>query len=505
MDRSAIMKAINSLEQKYPVSDWAVNDINIWPLVRVKLIASLYGKGTSTNAVKVKPISRPLFLQKSFLKLKSIYNFVVGWREYILLKRIFNHGIDLVFLSYVAHRQKIDGLYYNRFCDLFLDEAQIHQHKPLLLEYKGNITNYKLPRSSETHVFSADNATNYYKKIARRKKKVFQIRLKNYNKFLQDVSLLFGEAPSKAVSPDLIVRNAKELDLTADFFTSLYKGTKPKAIFCVSYYSSQAQGLILSAYRNNIKSIDIQHGIQGKLHEAYGMWTNIPDHGFNSLPQYFWNWTIKGAAVIKDWASNTKFHKSIVGGNPWLIFWEKNFAYKSISEHHDLANLISGKKVILYTLQPSFEPFPEFVRKVIEKTKGEFVWLIRMHPRQLANIESIESQVSELGIGEHIEIQLSTSTPLPILLSISDLHLTVYSTVAIESATFNIPTLFIGTLGRAYFSDQLPSELTFYDIEDETKLLSNIEAASGRKGHCQLNTEKASSTLSGIFKSLVDA
>lgn len=479
MDRNAVMKFVCQLEQKYPVSEWAVNDVTLWPLIRVRLLSYLYGKGEKVDNKK-KSFNKILSIEKILNKSQSALALLSGFYSYYSLRKKFQKGIDVIFLSYVTHRQEVNGIYYNRFCDIFFEKALNKSYRPILIEFKSGNQDIKSPRSQEGDVVEGDNAINFYNKLLRKRKRNYKVQLECYDGFLREIEVAWGSGAAKNISKEKILDSAQRIDIFADFFSSLFKYSKPKVALCVSYYSSHAQALILSTYRNNIPSVDIQHGIQGHLHEAYGNWSKLPVNGYNLIPNYFWNWDTKSADTIAEWACKSNFHSSINGGNPWLAYWkEKNF--ESFYQKNSILKFIKNKKVILYTLQPSFEPFSDLIRKAIFKTKGEYIWLIRTHPRQIEQYQSIQEEVHSLNECNNIELENATQLPLPFLLTLTDIHITVYSTVAIEAAAYQVPTLFITKLGKQYFCSLLPEELTSYDIESDDVLVEELKKVNKSK------------------------
>src|SRR5690606_36879237 len=108
------------------------------------------------------------------------------------------------------------------------------------------------------------------------------------------------------------------------------------------------------------------------------------------------------SAIITLWTVNNLFHYSINGGNPWLLMWKEN-NFQKVYDQKVLDQIIKNKKVILYTLQPSFDPFPDFIINAINTTKQEYIWLVRVHPRQIENYDAIEKKLYSIVDGGNVE------------------------------------------------------------------------------------------------------
>lgn len=63
--------------------------------------------------------------------------------------------------------------------------------------------------------------------------------------------------------------------ITCKIFSFLYKRWKPKAIFVSCYYGILHQAAIYTANKNNIKTIEIQHGLINNKHAAYNLFCRL--------------------------------------------------------------------------------------------------------------------------------------------------------------------------------------------------------------------------------------
>ena len=63
---------------------------------------------------------------------------------------------------------------------------------------------------------------------------------------------------------------------------------KLKEIYVTCWYLPDMMGICAAASELKIRTIDIQHGKQGKYQAMYSGWTNIPSNGYDLMPEKFW-------------------------------------------------------------------------------------------------------------------------------------------------------------------------------------------------------------------------
>ena len=79
----------------------------------------------------------------------------------------------------------------------------------------------------------------------------------------------------------------------------------------------------LACHKLKIKVIEYQHGFINDYYNMYTNWKNLPNNGFELLPDIFWVWAEDNAIKINEWSSKTNKHKAIVGGNMYLSYRSK--------------------------------------------------------------------------------------------------------------------------------------------------------------------------------------
>jgi hypothetical protein len=219
----------------------------------------------------------------------------------------------------------------------------------------------------------------------------------------------------------------------------------------------------------------MQHGPQPDTHLSYGNWLNMPKEGYSMLPRVFWCWDDNSKNAIDKWALNGNVYSAVVGGNPWVNFWNEQ------------KNDYGYSNYILYSLQPDPVSFQQlFSKNVIDFIKKEnFKWFIRLHPRQIFDIEKIKSYLFDFGILDLVNIDDGTNDPLPQLLSNSCLHVTHFSGTTIEADLLSVHTVLFNKTGEIYYSELINKNAAeFLDPESDTfstemlQILKNVNATA---------------------------
>ena len=105
MDRSEVMDLINEIEEKFPVDTWVVDDIHVWPLIRIPLAMSLYKEDMGSHGDNN---TKPLF-KKIAPKISGIFSSLKAFildREH---NESYKRKADVVFLSNSICRTKFNG------------------------------------------------------------------------------------------------------------------------------------------------------------------------------------------------------------------------------------------------------------------------------------------------------------------------------------------------------------------------------------------------------------
>lgn len=214
--------------------------------------------------------------------------------------------------------------------------------------------------------------------------------------------------------------------------------------------------LCLAAHNLSIKVIEPIHGMNLSVNDNVFMNTihSIPD---NQLPDFYLTFdkqTLNSLSFFLKGRAAKPFYMP----HPWHVECYKNTSTLVNNNFKSDRSFDSYDKIILLSLQWGYDGereifnglisngvIHEAILEVIQKYSN-FYWLIRLHPVQMKGNRYLKHRtlVYELAKKfENIEYELATSTPLPILLSKVDGHITMSSGSAGEAAQLRVPSLML--------------------------------------------------------------
>jgi len=459
-----IVDVILKVEEQYKVSDWELDGVPLWPLIRLEnyYLMSIKSLNESTD-LGVGSSSHILALLKA------------KWRVWIArIKDIkMNQGLtqsDVIFLGNGVAYAKLSNKWYDKFCDPLVAKFNKRGVKTLRLDLGHAFYN---PRVSASKYIQPSVDNVIIRSMA--KSKISTGSLKNeiwgdYEKFINDpeVKKHFIKIPSK----EAIRKRVKKINALAKYFDAILNKVTPKLAFLASYYGDQQLSFILACKRKGIPTVDIQHGVQNEFHLGYGNWTQVPKEGYKLVPDKFLVWSQIEKKNLDAWNGSIDTHKGIVGGNLFGSIWKDN-NNELVSEYDkEVQKIIKDKKqkTILLTLSPYTDNSMPETWKVVFETQNEYNWLIRLHPCMMGDSGKIKKELSDLGIIKY-ELDKSSLLPLYSVLRNIDLHVTVQSTCVIESAEFNVNTIITSDYGNQLFHEQVSSGHAVFHLKEQDIIL----------------------------------
>lgn len=452
-NRVDIKNFIVQIERDFSVNEWQVNGIHLWPILRIKLFFYLINKiefeakGSSSQPQAsnqtILPIRKLLYRFKRKVKQLNTIRHYLLWKNKLPQK-------DYLFIGGDVHRVTHEKTRFNRFFDVLIEQHGI-QEQALYLEYGNQII--KNQYHPERVLFYEPFFIGY--KLLHRSKNIKAtfswIGFSAFQDFLE----------SNEMTKDFIVQNdipcleywAKEQFLPKmAFFKTILARIKPQQIHFLCYYSEFNYALLVAANKAKITTVEMQHGPQTDIHLSYGSWTVIPERGYDVLPRIFWNWDESSATILKKWMQSNPNYEVKVIGNPWLDYWKnKSQAY-------------SHKDFILYSLQPNPITLDQlFTPQLLECIRsGEEIWFIRLHPRQMHELDAIVTLLTKENLLDKVNITAATQDPLPQLLANAKLHVTHSSGTAIEATFFGLKTVLLNEIGLVSFPELLAKQQAIY-------------------------------------------
>lgn len=421
MKRDILIETIYKAEQELPLHNWKLGEIHFWPILKRDLVMQIIND--EENIKPDKEISKNLF--------KKIYCGIIEWCRIKSVK-----SKEYFFLSNKAYfRERIEKVSYNKHFDPILDELS----QGTIIQEIDKINQgdyYKKNRILFTgdYFYLREFVFSRFKRFYKKPKVDNSILVKIYEIF--DASG-FGISAKKILKSDLLINRWLFINNYKKFYIKLFNALKTKTVVLLCYYSgNETFGATIAATKLGIKCYDLQHGPVNSQHPLYTGYTNAPIHGYNSIPKKFLCWSKNDIENVNLYNRSefVKNHNALYFGHPWISFVNRLQIDVSLP-----------KNIALFSAQPLSEPFNEELFELIQETQNKYSWFIRLHPRQLNDLEKYNSLLQKKYT--NFNIIDASKLPLPVILSNTILHVTRFSGVAIEASLFKIPTIFIDDRG----------------------------------------------------------
>jgi hypothetical protein len=436
---SEISDLLNEAEVRFPVDQWDIAGVHAWPLLRIRYGFGMLAKHGYRTTVKNGNGSRAVD--------------VLGGPARRLVARLQDHTqnaslsapAEVVLLSDGISYAEIGGSWMEKFCDPLITKLEQRHLRCLLL---SPLHSYRVPRYTPSYFVQPELDRAAIRSFSA---SVPSGRLPEIDSFAAWAAARGKPGPSA----DWLRRACARIRHMADFFRGVLERGGSTLGVVVNYYSPTGMAFVLACRECGLPVVDIQHGVSGDLHFAYGRWARVPARGFNLLPTHFWCWDEADAAAIEAWALAAG-HRALVGGNPWLAYWANNSS-SVVRAYEELIAAIRNRapKAIhaLLTLQfPSQSEQTRDLLLTVQRAGPEIFWWIRLHPSLLAERSRIAMMI---GGAEHVEVNAATAIPLPALLHHVDVHITYSSSTVLEAATMGVPSVITSTYGAEQYPRQI--------------------------------------------------
>ena len=458
-----ILDAINEIEERFPVTKWKVDDVDIWPWVRIGVAE----ENAAVNNIHldnagntfVKRVLSPLKIL-----LSSVYTSIIDYNH---SEKI--HPADVIFFSSNVTRtvcfpsnqyacQNVDAI------KMLLGKLNYSSYTMENLE----LLPVKYPRYTRSDLMIVW--------------KLFLLRLKNkimkheISVFLPDYDevktyLMGNGIKCTCLNRDLISHTGNSISVLTDFFYQVLVKTGAKTGLVVCWYTYMQMAFLKACRMAGIPGIDIQHGLAGgNGSAAYIKWSHIPEKGFNTMPTHFWCWTENDKESVNRWLYNSKSDNyAFVGGNPLELLCSLGEIRKEWLERLAVVTDCNKNRVLL-SLQTGFA-LPDWVIECISKTEDKVQWFIRCHPAFDTVQEKFLNVAKQYS---NVEVDVATSCPLPILFDVIQFHVTSHSAVVNDATRHGIKSAVVSKTGVNYFKQQILNENIYY-ASDSIALMELID------------------------------
>ncbi len=277
-----------------------------------------------------------------------------------------------------------------------------------------------------------------------------------------------------------------QLRLFIDWYISakklISKHKKLKEIYVTCWYMPEAMGICAAASQFGIKTIDIQHGKQGKYQAMYSGWTKIPDKGYDLMPDNFWCWGQPSCDHILSSSPNRNIHIPFIGGYPWVNYYKKNLM--KVDPH-----VPKNKIKVLVTMQPpqgqNIQRIPDFIIDFLKSNNlVDIHFIFRLHPNDNEGYYYCKNRLRLINPSLYT-IEDSKRILYDIFLEISH-HITAFSSCGYEASLFNIPTLLYGDESKEIYKYEIKENI-FTWTDSSTSDLSSWLTSRSSNGSKILN------------------
>jgi hypothetical protein len=247
---------------------------------------------------------------------------------------------------------------------------------------------------------------------------------------------------------------------------------RPKYVIGIQPHAA----LCRACHEHGVLVFDMQHGYIGPKHPEYGGELQL-GRDRREMVDRILCWDEESAASIRDWTSKKRIEVRVIG-NPWInkfatrreddkviqFFENQRAAQRRHGEHpRILVSLQWGLDDPAIAPDQAFfdnEFMPSELEKAIRNTRGKCDWILRPHPVQYLNLETIARLTSNVKGRFGSDVRVSENEPLPFVLSDVDLHITYSSSVVIEAAHFGVPSALLdpqiaGGIWDGYYASQI--------------------------------------------------
>jgi len=457
---SSILNFLNQLECDFPVSEWKLFGFHIWPIIRISLGFKLSYQNFFTEKNQLTTSDSSIFSDSFDTFYRSISNSISDSKK----NQNANKAYEIVFLNVSSTRYyKLGKEWFNPFSDSFIGHLEKDNINSLVLEYPDET---KIPRYRKSRFIGAGiNLMNLNVLFQKNFEKINFSDLREFNNFLSFIQL----------KSDFFSAKILRVFNYSIYFEKILKKVKPSVVIVEGFYSYTAMGLLLAARKQNIKCIDVQHGVQSENDFLFSKWTNIPKGGYELLPDIFWCWSNTEKENIDNWTSKfDEKYSSFTGGNPVLELDESNESIRLFSrEISSIKETHPDSINILYTHQAAFE-ISKMVLGAIKNSPSNWKWWIRFHPQYKEAQIKVITQLSNYKFSNTI-VENVANYPLPLLLKNMDLHVTESSSSVLEADMLGVPSIITDRSGAELFTKQIESGIAAYS-SDEKCFFKDAEA-----------------------------
>ena len=482
LSNDAINAAIQRVEVDFPVEDWTINGVRIWPLVKADIASESFragrrvvGAASAPRLVDRYPL-RPM-LEVSRTNAKRVRASVLDRQQNQKLvpahALLYSDGASFV---------QLDGQFYERFCDPVRERLAAKGRSSLMVT---PLREFHTPRHAPSYFVQPRLDRARLKARARNMLARGRAKTANLPRFEEALAVL-GETLSAVGDRSRYERLITYLEEYEAVFGAILDRVRPKVVFIVCYYAIEPMALIRACHARGIISVDLQHGAINDSHYAYAGRHRFPASGFDLLPHAFWVWSEQEEATIRAWAADAPgAPKTVLGGNPFLETWRDEslpFVRDATMRVNAIQAEAPGLSHVMYTTQ-GYETEAELARlaDAIRQSSDRLFWWVRLHPANPGARPVVESALARSGTTNYV-VQSHTEIPLYGVLRFMDAHVTHSSSTVIEAAAFRVPSVILSRKESVMYAHQITTKWAVVIDDDDSLVDAVLRQAAAREG-----------------------
>ncbi len=437
----AVVEAIWALEDRFPVDEWVVDGLHVWPIVRYHL----YNQG-----YRLRPdvaTTRDGILRRAGRRMRGVVSELGSVGRLALALQ----PADVLFVS--------DGVSFVR-TPVGLVDRYAYPFVEMSTELGLSVAVVQPSASSsftgrQSKSQSLGGLVGWAEAIGAIRGRLVdaRVRLPGFEAAMAIFQRVVGVSPPN--TRDIVLSSVAVEAISAVMLRVLdYVG--PKLVPVVCYYGAPQYAMMLACKRRGVKSMDVQHGLNGEYHWAYSRWSRVPSGGYEVLPDVFWCWRQEDVSAVRAWSTKCAT-KAVLGGDP-IVRWFASESQNSFVDETALARLkvlAKGRRLILLTLNgyESQETLRQYVG-VSKDLSDEFFFLFRVHPVRLGQKEVVRKLLKD---DDGAELDLASDLPIWTLLRIVAVHVTEVSSSVLDALSFGVPSVILGRTDLDLFRAEIES------------------------------------------------
>jgi hypothetical protein len=449
LDRPQMIARFNHIEEQGEVTTPRLEGAHLWPFLRVQA-------GTHHCQVHVGTRYRAADMPSSRHKVRSLLN---GFLQRCTLRA--SDG-PLLFLSGQAGRVRQGRYWVDRFAHPLMEAASALGHETTLL-VEGTMPSGGMAPIPGARIVDVTNM-QYASNVRHWRRPMAAV---------QDIPglppLLTALADAGMAMPgDLLAHRLRAFRCHLAFCRAVLEKWRPAHVLLWSWYGPDRQAMAHACRERGIPCTDLQHGVQGPAHLAYGRWAHVPPGGWTTIPDRFWCWDQGSVDHIASWAPSD-VHRPFLGGSPWL---ERTVPPTGPR---------SGPVRVLFSMQPMAAPIPHGFDAVIREMGEGYQWVFRPHPLADADLMPWKGWA---GIQDRIRVEDPVQVPIAHSLAAADVHITQFSSVIAEAAMLGVPSIALHREAGAIFGHYLRNgDLRLATLEQLPGMLAALGPRSSSPTH----------------------